>query len=62
METKEFTTDIVEKIANFFADKYQTPQLAFDLVGYNSNIMLSGCCCSCGGASDTDCGCGSSGK
>ena len=62
METKEFTTDIVGKIAEFFAEKYQTPQLALDLVGFNSNIMLSGCCCACGGATDTDCGCGSSGK
>ena len=52
-----FSAEVVQDIAKFFADKYNSPQLAFSLVscgGGSSCSSYNSCCCSCAGPSDSD--------
>ena len=53
MDKKEFTDEIVGKIAEFFADKYQSPQLSFQLVNCGT-CGSAPCDCSCAGPTDSD--------
>ena len=54
MDAKMPVTESVKKIAEFFADKYQNPQLAFQLVNCGGSCGSEPCSCECGGPVDSD--------
>ena len=55
--TEKFTSDVLQQIASFFAERCNNPQLAFQLANCSGSSTCgdtASCCCGCAGPCGND--------